>query len=267
MSVIELETTGSILTITLNHPQTLNAMSAQMAGEMRDAIRYAADPGHQIRCLVITGAGRAFCSGGNVGMMAGDDSQPEAETERVSLGTHHHYVLKQLRELPYPVVTAVNGPAAGLGFSYALAGDMIVAAQSAFFLAAFRNIGVSPDGGLSWTLPKLIGWARAKELLLMGNRLSAEQALEWGLVNRVFDDASFMDETMALAQQLAEGPTVALGAMRQLAWEGWEQNFAQHLDREEQVQLGTFATADAREGAMAMLEKRKPVFSGKSKGE
>ena len=264
-SHIQTETVDNIFKVTLNHPETLNALGDQIIRELREAIRFAGDPARGFRCLVLTGAGRAFCSGGNLGMISehtGDDAHLEQAPDPISLGTHHHYILKLLKELPFPVITAVNGPAAGLGFSYALAGDMIVAAKSAFFMAAFRNVGVSSDGGLSWTLPKIIGWARAKELLLMGNRLPAEQALEWGLVNRVFDDDTFMDETMALARELANGPTVALANIRQLAWEGWECGFAQQLDREERVQMETFATADAREGAMAMLEKRKAEFKG-----
>lgn len=261
MHHVLLETVGNILKITLNHPETLNAMGEQMAKEFREAIRHASESPQGIRCLVITGAGRAFCSGGSVSLMKGDGQSADAR-ERISLGTHHHYVMKLLKTLPYPVVTAVNGPAAGLGFSYALMGDMVVAARSAFFMAAFRNVGVSPDGGMSWTLPKIIGWARAKELLLMGNRLSADQALEWGLINRVFDEATFMDDTMALAEELASGPTVALGAIRQLAWEGWDNDFAEHLDREEVVQLATFTTQDAREGAVALYEKRKATFKG-----
>ncbi|WP_317930431.1 enoyl-CoA hydratase-related protein [Halioxenophilus sp. WMMB6] len=260
MAAVEITTEDSILILTLNDPASLNAMGAEMANEFREAVRFASEQAEQFRCLLITGTGRAFCSGGNVGMMGG--GQPQAQAERVSLGTHHHYVMKLLKALPYPIVTAVNGPAAGLGFSYALCGDLVVAAQSAFFLAAFRNIGVSPDGGLSWMLPKIVGWARAKELLLMGNRLSAEQALEWGLINRVFSDDSFRAESLALARQLAQGPTLALGTMRQLAWEGWDQGYERHLDCEEQRQLQTFATADAREGAMSMLEKRVPSFTG-----
>lgn len=266
MNHVQIETIDHILKITLNDPATLNAMGATMAGEFREAIRFASDPAQNFRCLVITGAGRGFCSGGSVGMMTGGrdegTAQPQQSGERISLSTHHHYVMKLLKVLPYPIITAVNGPAAGLGFSYALAGDMIVAAKSAFFLAAFRNVGVSTDGGLSWTLPKIIGWARAKELMLLGNRVSADQALQWGLVNRVFDDAGFMDQVMALAQELAEGPTIALGTIRQLAWESWELGFAEHLDQEEQRQLTTFATTDAREGAMAMMARRKPEFNG-----
>lgn len=262
MKTVQIDITDSILRITLNDPATLNAMGETMAREMREAVRLASDPSKGFRCLVITGNGRAFCSGGSAGLMSGD-GQSSSNPERISLGTHHHYVMKLLKQLPYPIITAVNGPAAGLGFSYALAGDLVVAAKSAFFLAAFRNVGVSPDGGLSWTLPKIVGWARAKELLLMGNRLPAETALEWGLINRVFADDSFMDDTMALARELAAGPTVALGTIRQLTWEGWDASFEQHLDREEYTQLQTFATEDAREGAMSLVEKRTPRFTGK----
>lgn len=262
MDKVQIDVDDAIITITLNDPQKLNALGPTMARELREAVRFAADPQQNFRCLVLTGAGRAFCSGGSVGMMKGDKPGPEQQ-DRITLGTHHHYVMKMLKALPYPVITAVNGPAAGLGFSYALAGDLIVAAESAFFLAAFRNVGVSSDGGLSWTLPKIIGWARAKELMLMGNRLPAELALQWGLVNRVFDDASFMEQTLQLAKQLAAGPTIALGTMRQLAWESWDLSFEQHLDHEEHVQLQTFATDDAREGAYAMLEKRDALFQGR----
>lgn len=260
MDAVTVDTRDAIITLTLNNPATLNAMDETMARELREAIRFASDPARRFRCLVLTGAGRAFCSGGNIGMMT--DDEPAPRTDKVSLGTHHHYAIKLLKALPYPIITAVNGPAAGLGFSYALCGDMIVAARSAFFLAAFRNIGVSPDGGLSWTLPKIIGWARARELLLMGNRLPAEQALDWGLVNRVFDDDTFMAQTLALARELASGPTAALGAIRQLAWHGWDQSFERHLDEEEARQLALFATADAREGAVSRVQKRAPAFIG-----
>lgn len=264
MDKVQVESLGAVIRVTLNDPETLNAMGEKMAREFREAIRFAGDPAQDFRCLVLTGAGRAFCSGGNVGMMGGGDGAPAGEpADRISLGTHHHYVMKLLKCLPYPIITGVNGPAAGLGFSYALAGDLVVAAKSAFFLAAFRNLGVSPDGGLSWTLPKIIGWARARELLLMGNRLPAEQALEWGLINRVFDDGDFMESTMALAQEVASGPTVALGKIRQLAWEGWDLSYEQHLDREERLQLETFATEDAGEGVRALMEKRDPGFTGR----
>lgn len=265
MDKVLIEATDSIIKLTLNEPESLNAIGEQMANELRAAVRLAADPAQKFRCLVLTGAGRGFCSGGSVSFM--DERRQSADDrgdieDRITLGTHHHYILKKLKALPYPVITAVNGPAAGLGFSYALAGDMIVAARSAFFVAAFRNIGVSPDGGLSWMLPRIIGWARARELMLIGNRLPAESALQWGLVNRIYDDDSFMDETMKLAHELANGPTVALAQIRRLAWESWDHTYEQHLDQEERLQPITFATADAVGGGRAMLEKRQPRFSG-----
>jgi len=258
---VTLETHDAVLALTFNNPATLNALDAKMAEELREALLYAADPQQRFRCLLLTGAGRAFCSGGSLGMMGGTGEN--TDHHEVRLATHHHLFMKMLRDLPYPVITAVNGPAVGLGFAYALAGDLIVAAKSAYFLAAFRNLGVTPDGGLSWTLPRLVGWARARELLLLGNRLSADHALDWGLINRVYDDETFREEALQLAREIAAGPTAALGRIRRLAWDSWEQGFDEQLDDEELLQLEAFATADAREGVMAMLEKRKPDFSGR----
>ncbi|MFV8819997.1 enoyl-CoA hydratase-related protein [Haliea sp. E17] len=255
------EADGEVLRITLNHPETLNAMGPQMAREIREAVRFAADPARGFRCLLLTGAGRGFCSGGSLGLISG--SEPGQAAEPIALGTHHHYTLKLLRQLPFPVVTAINGPAAGLGFSYALAGDIVLAADSAYFLAAFSRLGVSSDGGLSWLLPKLVGWARAKELLLLGRRLPARQALDWGLLNEVCADSDLPQRAMELARELAAGPTVALGTLRQLLWDSWELDHARHLDEEERRQLATFATADAREGALSMMEKRAARFEGR----
>ena len=266
MAKILIDTHQAVFKITLNDPDTLNAMGAQMATEFRDAIESLARNENNYRCLLITGAGRGFCSGGNVAWI--DENQEnsrsgETANHGITLGTHHHHALKLLKNLPIPIVTAVNGPAAGIGFSYAMAGDMIVAARSAFFVASYRNIGISPDGGMSWMLPRLIGVARAKELLLMGNRLPAEKALEWGLVNRVFDDETFQGDAMELAQELAEGPTVALGQIRKLAWQALDNSFENHLDLEEEILPTTFATEDSVEGPKAMLEKRKAEFKGR----
>lgn len=260
MPQVLVEAEGPVLKLTLNDPDRLNAIGEPMAREILAAVEDAADPSAGHRCLLLTGAGRGFCAGGSLGLMQGGDGTGGSG---ISLGTHHHRVMRLLRNLPFPVVTAVNGPAAGLGFSYALAGDLVVAAKSAYFLAAFRNVGVSPDGGLSWMLPKIVGWSRAKELLLLGKRLPAGQALEWGLVNRVFDDDTFMDEATRLARELAAGPTLALGEMRQLLYDSWEQGFDAQLDAEERRQLVTFGSSDAREGAMALVEKRAPVFNGR----
>ncbi|TGD70995.1 2-(1,2-epoxy-1,2-dihydrophenyl)acetyl-CoA isomerase [Mangrovimicrobium sediminis] len=257
MSRVLTEVSDAVCRITLNDPRALNALCADMSAELLEAVTAVADPACGVRCLLLTGAGRAFCAGGSLDLIAG-----AGDGSGLSLGTHHHRVIRMLAELHCPVLTAVNGPAAGLGFSYALAGDMVVAARSAYFLGAFSNVGVSPDGGLSWLLPRLIGTARAREVLLLGQRLGAEQALDWGLVNRVYDDATFADEALALAQQLAAGPTRALGEMRRLLQRAWQQDLAAQLDEEERVQAELFGSADAREGARALVEKRSPRFRG-----
>lgn len=262
MDKVLLQENGPVVTLTLNDPAKLNALDPDMAEQLRAAMERVVSDAPRFRCLVITGAGRGFCSGGSLGLIGHSGAQAQRKPHGVALGSHHHQVLKQLKSLPFPIVTAVNGPAAGLGFSYALAGDMIVASRSAFFAAAFPRLGVSPDGGLSWTLPRLVGWTRAKELLLLGRRLPAETALDWGLVNAVFDDSVFMEETMKLVHELASGPTIALGATRGLLWDGWANSYDQHLDLEERVQKPTFATHDAKEGAQAMLERRAPSFIG-----
>ena len=149
-----------------------------------------------------------------------------------TLETLFHPFIRRLRDLPYPVVTAVNGPAAGAGMSLALMGDLVLCARSAYFLQAFRRIGLVPDCGSTWLLPRLVGRARAIELSLLGERLPAETALAWGLVNRVFDDEALMGETLRLAHELANGPTVALGLIRRLYWESPQNSFEQQLDLE-----------------------------------
>lgn len=251
-----------LVTLTLNDPDKLNAMGEAMTTELLAAVEGLARPDQGIRCLLVTGAGRGFCAGGSLDWMAEGREADEPRDHGISLGTHHHRIMRLLRDMPFPVVTAVNGPAAGLGFSYALAGDLVLASRSAFFTAAFAKIGVSPDGGLSWLLPRIVGWARAKELLLTSARIDAETALEWGLVNRVFDDATFREEALAVARELAAGPTLALGVTRKLLWDGWANSHDAQLDLEESLQPQTFASRDAREGGMAMAERRAPNFTG-----
>ena len=160
-------------------------------------------------------------------------------------------------------MTAVNGPAAGAGMSFALMGDMILAARSAYFLQAFRRIGLVPDCGSTWLLPRLVGKARSIELSLMGERLPAEKALEWGLINRVYDDGALMGEAMKLAHELANGPTVALSLIRQLYWESPDNSFEEQLNLEFKSQRVAGAAEDFREGVTAFLEKRPAKFKGK----
>src|SRR6202034_2612864 len=210
----KLEIDGQVGILKLNQPEVMNAVSPEMVGGLMKALDEVDRRHGEVRCLIITGEGRGFCAGANLQPTSGD---------RVDAGmlleTVFHPFLRRLRELPVPLITAVNGAAAGVGMSFALMGDLVLCARSASFLQAFRRIGLVPDGGSTWLLPRLIGKARASELSLLGERLPAEKALEWGLVNRVHDDAALMDETMKLAHELANGPTIALTLIRKLYWE------------------------------------------------
>src|SRR6185369_13737826 len=208
----------------------------------------------------LTGAGRAFCTGANLqgrGQQASGKSGAGA-----SLEIGFHPFLRRIRRLHCPLVTAVNGPAAGAGMSFALLGDMILCAKSAYFLQAFRRIGLVPDCGSTWMLPRLIGKARSVELSLMGERLPAEKALEWGLVNRVYDDGALMVEAMKLAHEFANGPTIALSLIRKLYWESEDNSFEEQLDLEQRFQREAGAAEDFKEGVTAFLEKRPAKFKG-----
>ena len=212
---VTLDVEGNVGLLTLNHPEVMNAVSSEMLGGLMAAIDHVEDPKNGVRCLLMTGAGRGFCAGANL--------QPRSEGPGAGdagsvLETLYHPFLRRLRELPMPFVTAVNGAAAGVGMSFALMGDLSLCARSAYFLQAFRRIGLIPDGGSTWILPRLIGKARAMELSLLGERLPAEKALEWGLINRVIDDADLMNKAKELARDLANGPTVSLRLIRKLYW-------------------------------------------------
>jgi 2-(1,2-epoxy-1,2-dihydrophenyl)acetyl-CoA isomerase len=205
----------------------------------------------------MTGEGRAFCAGANL--------QP-ASGERVDAGTLletvFHPFLRRLRELAVPLITAVNGVAAGVGMSFALMGDLVLCARSAYFLQAFRRIGLVPDGGSTWILPRLIGKARASELSLLGERLPADKALEWGLVNRVFADDELMEKAREMGRELAAGPTIALGLIRRLYWESPDNTYEEQLNLERQMQRQAGASADFKEGVRAFLQKRPANFKG-----
>jgi len=174
----------------------------------------------------------------------------------------YHPLLRQLRNMPCPIVSAVNGPCAGVGMSFALMGDMVVANKSAFFLQAFRRIGLVPDGGSTYILPRLIGLARAKELALMGERLPAEKALEWGLINRVVEDDALMDTARALAEELAKGP-MSLGLIRNLLWDSVDATYEEQLNNERWAQQKAGWSSDFVEGVTAFNEKREADFKGK----
>jgi 2-(1,2-epoxy-1,2-dihydrophenyl)acetyl-CoA isomerase len=255
-----LELRGSVALLRMNDPDVLNAISAEMLQGLTEALDTLAASATPPRCLVLTGVGRAFSTGANLQGRGGKDFTPRSAGR--TLETLFHPFIRRLRDLPYPIVTAVNGPAAGAGMSLALLGDLILGARSAYFLQAFRRIGLVPDCGSTWLLPRLIGRARAIELSLLGERLPAETALAWGLVNRVFDDDLLMSETQRLAGELADGPTAALGFIRRLYWASPENSYEQQLDLECRMQRLAGATADFREGVNAFLEKRPAKFAG-----
>lgn len=256
---VRLEIEGSVGVLTLAHPEVLNAISPEMLDGVLAALDAAEDPAHGVRCLLVTGEGRAFSAGAN---LAGSGPSTRANDIGAVLETHYHPLFRRLRDLRMPIVSAVNGAAAGVGMSLALMGDMVLAARSAYFLQAFRRIGLVPDGGVTWLLPRLIGTARAKELSLLGGKLFADQALDWGLINRVYDDAELMPEARALAAELAAGPTRALAGIRHLYWASPDNSYEQQLDLERRLQREAGRTSDAREGILAFLEKRPAVFRG-----
>jgi 2-(1,2-epoxy-1,2-dihydrophenyl)acetyl-CoA isomerase len=256
-----LEIDGPVGVLRMDHQEVMNAVSMDMLGGLAEALDVIDEKKAEVRCVVLTGAGRAFCTGAN--LQGRNKPEPGRSYAGAALETAFHPFLRRLRNLHCPIVTSVNGPAAGAGMSFALMGDMILCARSSYFLQAFRRIGLVPDCGSTWLLPRLIGKARSVELSLMGERLPAEKALEWGLVNRVHDDAVLTDEAMKLAHELANGPTIALSLIRRLYWESPENSFEDQLNLEFQSQRIAGAADDFKEGVTAFLEKRPAQFKGR----
>jgi 2-(1,2-epoxy-1,2-dihydrophenyl)acetyl-CoA isomerase len=252
------ERKGEVLVITLNRPERLNAAPPQMFDEIGQAL----DNLDGARCVLITGAGRAFCSGADLAARS-ERSVKGGEGSYICLTESYNPIMLRLARLGVPVVAAVNGAAAGGGCSLALASDFCLAAESAYFLQAFVNIGFVPDCGSSWMLARLIGKARATEMLLLGERVPAAKAAAWGLIHKCVPDDALQDEALALATRLAAGPTLALGLMRQALADALEAPYAVALQREAENQRIVGSSADAIEGGVAFLQKRKPAFAGK----
>ena len=252
------ERKGDVLVLTLNRPDRLNAASIQLADDLTVALYDL----QGARAVLLTGAGRAFCSGADLQARGGDSVVKGGNTSHRALMNHYNPLMSQLLHLPVPVVTAVNGPAAGVGCSMGLVGDFVLAGKSAYFLQAFVNIGLVPDGGSTWLLTRAIGKARATQMMMLGERIGAEQAESWGLIYKAVEDAALMDEALALATRLAAGPTVALGAMRRNIVTALDGTFDQVLRAEAEGQRTAGGSQDAREGGLSFLEKRKPAFTG-----
>lgn len=255
---VRLEIENGVALLTLNDPEVMNAAGEPLLDDLLAAIDIVEDPARGVRCLVLTGAGQAFCAGANLKERGAGKAKPVG----IVLETHWHPLLRRLRRLHCPIVVAVNGAAAGGGMALALTGDIVIAARNAYFLQAFRRIGLAPDVGSTWILPRRIGVARAMELSLLGERLPAEKALAWGLINRVVDDGQALAEAMKIARELAAGPTKALGLIRGLYWDSMENTFEDQIDLEFRTQRVAGASEDFREGVTAFLEKRPAKFRG-----
>jgi 2-(1,2-epoxy-1,2-dihydrophenyl)acetyl-CoA isomerase len=255
---IRTERRGDVLVVTLDRPDRLNAAPPTMFEEIAAALR---DLGGA-RAVLVQGAGRAFCSGADVagGALNADDP---GEATHEALTRSYNPTLALIAELGVPVVSAVRGPAAGIGCSLALAADFCVASDTAYFLQAFVNIGLVPDGGASWMLPRLIGRPRALRMMLLGERVPAATALDWGMIHAVVADAELDATAFALAERLAAGPTLALGAIRRQLHEGQGSDYAAAMACEADNQRRMRGTDDALEGGRAFLEKRKPAFRGR----
>ena len=258
---VTVEAVDRIAVLRLNDPKTLNAIPPRMIGGIAQALDHIDAHAKPFRTLVVTGAGRGFCSGANLTTTGPDDMLKQNDFGR-ALREIYYPVLRRLRALKMPMIVAVNGPAVGFGFSLALMGDILLAARSAFFQLSFSRIGLIPDGAVAWLLPRVVGFSRAKELIVLAERLSAEKALDWGLVNQVHDDDKLMPAAMALAVELTQRPPATLALLRRAYWEGLDNAFEDQLELEAQLQSAAGKTGDFREGVMAFREKRQPDFKG-----
>ena len=247
---------AAVATITIARPEKLNALSAQTVDELRAAVEEAG--AGEARCLLLTGEGRGFSSGAD--LVSGGGLPEDAG---LALEKHFNPLVQALFALPIPVVAAVNGPAAGAGCSLALAADIVIAARSAYFLQAFVNIGLIPDAGATWLLPRLAGRARAMEMMMLGERIPAEKAAEWGLISRVVDDELLAEEAVMLATTLARGPTVALGLVRRLARDAEQLPLSDALAAERVAQRTAGETQDFKAAVMAFVSKHQPRFEGR----
>lgn len=258
---IEVVQNKGVTKITFNRPESLNALSIRLLVEFRDAVETAAADA-SCRCLLLTGNGRAFTSGADL-----RDPDAGLDLADLDLGQplreRYHPILDTLRSMPKPYIAAVNGIAAGAGCNFALAADMVIAARSAQFIQAFIRIGLVPDAGGTWSIPRLVGRARALQWMMSGDALDAETALNWGLIGKVVDDDKLAEEADALAERLASAPTLALANIKKLVDASLQNDLATQTELEAQAQSGMSKSHDAMEGIMSFVQKRTPQFKGK----
>jgi len=255
------EVESGALTITLNRPDKLNALTDTTLHELIDAFRQAGRD-DTVRCVVLTGAGRGFCPGADLGGVQERQDTGGSFDYKEHLRTTFNPLITRMRELPKPIIGAINGVAAGAGMSIAVATDYRIAAESASFLQAFVKIGLIPDSGSTWMLPRLVGMTRAMDLMLTGRKIDAKTALEWGLVNQVVPDDALMQVVATLAQTFANGPTRGIGYIKQAVRYASHSTLNAALEYEADLQDLAGRTADHQEGLRAFLEKRPPTFKG-----
>ncbi len=257
---IDLTTDGPAARILLNRPDALNAWNEQFGNDLSDAVATVAGD-DSVRAVMITGAGRGFSSGADLKEQRGadDGGLPDLSARLKEI---YHPIITALREMPKPVISAVNGPAVGIGCSLALAADLIVAAESAYFLLAFVNIGLVPDGGSTAFIPARVGYARAAEMAMLGERVPADQALDWGLINRVVAADELGSASSTLLDMLANGPTRSYAGAKRLLNRRLYADLAGQLEAEADAQKEQGHSKDFIEGVMAFVEKREPKFTG-----
>lgn len=257
---IQFETRGAISKLTLDRPSVMNALNRAAVEEIDDALNRVRDEGAS-RVLLLTGAGRAFCSGADI---EAELAPPSGESDLGGLlDRHFNPLIEKMLSLPVPVVAAVNGAAAGAGCSLALAADLVLASRTAYFLLAFVNIGLVPDSGITWLLPRLVGRSRALQMMLMGERVDAAQAEQWGLIYKTVEPDELESASMTLAQRLANGPTQAYSLVRGCMRASMESTLAEVLALESRNQVLASRTGDFAEGVMAFRQKRPPRFGGR----
>jgi 2-(1,2-epoxy-1,2-dihydrophenyl)acetyl-CoA isomerase len=257
---IELAMADGLATLTLNAPDKLNAVSRKMVAELKECWEGLAGDS-SVRAVLLTGAGRGFCAGAD---LADPDRDTSATADSgAALDKFFNPVIRTMRTMPKPIIAAVNGVAAGVGMSFVMAADIAVAAKSASFLQAFARIGLLPDGGSTWFLPRLVGDARARALAMLAPQIAADQAKQWGLVWEVVEDAELMKTATELARRLADGPTQSLARIKEAMNRASTSTLTAQLDVERDFQRELGKSADFKEGVAAFLAKRKPAFKGK----
>ncbi|MBR9828197.1 MAG: 2-(1,2-epoxy-1,2-dihydrophenyl)acetyl-CoA isomerase [Oceanospirillales bacterium] len=258
---IEFEITDGVAVLTLNRPDRMNSFNTQMHAEVRDALKQV-KKSEEVRCLLLTGNGRGFSAGQDL-----NDRNVDPDAEMPNLGDsieqNYNPLIRSLQALEMPVICAVNGVAAGAGANIAFACDIVLAARSASFIQAFCKIGLVPDSGGTWTLPRLVGPARAMALSMLGDKISAEQAMAWGMIWKCVDDEALKNEALAMAKHLATQPTKGLSLIKRAIQSSWDNSLDEQLDLERDLQTLAGRTEDYREGVKSFMAKRQPSFKGK----